>query len=410
MDFQFADDDSRTSRGRDLRSPLELSQACGTRTQSLLDDLVARGAVGLDDVAVRRTASRGLGVFAGTSGIAPGGLIARIPRSSTLSIARSRASTVGLACAALAHQRDPSPRERKRCRVDGGGAAANSGTAKAPRGEFVMWLDMAVARRDVKRSSHPYLASLPAAMPDCGSWPAALTMRLLAGTNLGAAAVAARARLTADVQLWLPKLRDAAPHLFARCTEEDVRWARSMYFSRRFPVALLGAAYGREDDGEEGGGIMLPFFDLLNHDECAVIAWVAATDSPADAGAATVDEAGQKHAAGLLRVANVQRRLDEHTLQHGSSERDHHAGFATAAALAIPATAAATSATGTATSVGGAYPEGAGVGAEEESAGICFRAGPDGVAAVRIIIVSPLIHTMMTRFLTYFSAMIIMFF
>jgi hypothetical protein len=36
----------------------------------------------------------------------------------------------------------------------------------------------------------------------------------------------------------------------------------------------------------------------------------------------------------LLRVVNAQRRLDEHTLQHGSSERDHHAGFATAAALA----------------------------------------------------------------------------
>ena len=83
-----------------------------------------------------------------------------------------------------------------------------------------------------------YLSSLPDELPDLPSWPPAERAEL-AGTNLGAAADAAAASLASEHAQWWPRLRAARPRLFARCDLEQLRWARSMYFSRRFPARLV---------------------------------------------------------------------------------------------------------------------------------------------------------------------------
>ena len=125
-----------------------------------------------------------------------------------MSIGRSGASAVGVACAELATP--PSP-------------------------EYVLWLDMALGRRDASHESHPYLAALPRDAPDVASWTAS-ELASLAGTDVGAAAMASNEALAAEHER-IQALQGPAYEV----PLAEMRWARGCYLSRRFPPRLLDA-------------------------------------------------------------------------------------------------------------------------------------------------------------------------
>ena len=119
----------------------------------------------------------------------------------------------------------------------------------------------------------PYAEVLPAAAPDVGSWPEELTM-LLDGTDLGAALVEAEKDLVA-----LHARVGAAGVLAADAmlALDDLRWARGMLLSRRFPDLQ-----GRGDAVESGKwgdvGSMVPLLDYLNHDHATTVTTVGFED------------------------------------------------------------------------------------------------------------------------------------
>ena len=200
----------------------------------MLDWLIAAGATGLDAIKVHATPDGGVGVASGEAGIAPGETIASIPATCVMSVGRSAASAVGVACNAL--ETPPSP-------------------------EYVLWLDMALGRRDESHESHPYLAALPKDAPDVASWTSKM-LASLAGTDVGAAAIAAKDALAAEHERVQALLDYKVPLA-------EMRWARGCYLSRRFPPRLLDA-----DAPSVGApGILLPFFDLLNHGKGTEIEW-----------------------------------------------------------------------------------------------------------------------------------------
>ena len=200
----------------------------------MLDWLIAAGATGLDAIKVQATPDGGVGVASGDAGIAPGETIASIPATCVMSVGRSAASAVGRACNALSSP--PSP-------------------------EYVLWLDMALGRRDESHESHPYLAALPKDAPDVASWTSKM-LASLAGTDVGAAAMAAKDALAAEHERIQALLDYKVPLA-------EIRWARGCYLSRRFPPRLLDA-----DAPSVGApGILLPFFDLLNHGKGTEIEW-----------------------------------------------------------------------------------------------------------------------------------------
>ena len=200
----------------------------------MLDWLIAAGATGLDAIKVQATPDGGVGVASGDAGIAPGETIASIPATCVMSVGRSAASAVGRACNALSSP--PSP-------------------------EYVLWLDMALGRRDESHASHPYLAALPKDAPDVASWTAKM-LASLAGTDVGAAAVASNEALAAEHD----RIQALLTH---RVPLAEIRWARGCYLSRRFPPRLLDAAAPTTG----APGILLPFFDLLNHGKGTEIEW-----------------------------------------------------------------------------------------------------------------------------------------
>jgi hypothetical protein len=205
----------------------------------MLDWLIAAGATGLDTINVHATPDGDVGVASGDAGIAPGETIALIPAACVMSVGRSAASAVGRACNALSSP--PSP-------------------------EYVLWLDMALGRRDESHESHPYLAALPNIRdaPDVASWTAE-ELASLAGTEVGVAAMASNEALAAEherVQAALPDVRHKIPLAV-------IRWARGCYLSRRFPPRLLDA----KAPSAGAPGVLLPFFDLLNHGEGTEIEW-----------------------------------------------------------------------------------------------------------------------------------------
>ena len=200
----------------------------------MLDWLIASGATGLDTINVHATPDGGVGVASGEAGIAPGETIASIPATCVMSVGRSGASAVGVACNAL-----PTP----------------------PSPEYVLWLDMALGRRDESHASHPYLAALPKDAPDVASWTAKM-LASLAGTDVGAAAVASNEALAAEHD----RIQALLTH---RVPLAEIRWARGCYLSRRFPPRLLDAAAPTMG----APGILLPFFDLLNHGTGVEIEW-----------------------------------------------------------------------------------------------------------------------------------------
>ena len=200
----------------------------------MLDWLIAAGATGLDAIKVHATPDGDVGVVSGDAGIAPGATIASIPATCVMSVGRSAASAVGVACNAL--ETPPSP-------------------------EYVLWLDMALGRRDESHEFYTYLAALPRDAPDVASWTAS-ELASLAGTDVGAAAMASNEVLAAEHERIQALLDYKVPLA-------EIRWARGCYLSRRFPPRLLDA-----DAPSVGApGILLPFFDLLNHGKGTEIEW-----------------------------------------------------------------------------------------------------------------------------------------
>ena len=174
----------------------------------MLEWLIAAGATGLDTIDVHATPDGDVGVASGEAGIAPGETIASIPATCVMSIGRSGVSAVGVACAELAMP--PSP-------------------------EYVLWLDMALGRRDESHESHPYLAALPKDAPDVASWTSKM-LASLAGTDVGAAAADANEVLAVEHARVQALLGPAYEVSLA-----EMRWARGCYLSRRFPPRLLDA-------------------------------------------------------------------------------------------------------------------------------------------------------------------------
>ena len=206
---------------------------------AMLKWLTAAGATGLDTIKVHATPDGGVGVASGDAGVAPGEEIASIPATCVMSVGRSAASAVGVACNALPHD------------------------TLLPVPEYVLWLDMALGRRDESHESHPYLAALPKDAPDVASWTSKM-LASLAGTDVGAAAMAAKDALVTEHERVQALLGPAYEVPLA-----EMRWARGCYLSRRFPPRLLDA-----DAPSVGApGILLPFFDLLNHGKGTEIEW-----------------------------------------------------------------------------------------------------------------------------------------
>ncbi|CAK0805499.1 unnamed protein product, partial [Prorocentrum cordatum] len=104
----------------------------------------------------------------------------------------------------------------------------------------------------------PYVSTLPQAAPDAASWPA-IARRMLVGTDLGAALVVAERDLV-ELVTRLHTVSSAA-HL----NLEDLRWARGIMLSRRFPeLNNDGSCIGAS--GMWGTlGLLVPIFDLFNH-------------------------------------------------------------------------------------------------------------------------------------------------
>ena len=249
----------------------------------MLDWLIAAGATGLDAIKVQATPDGGVGVASGEARIAPGEKIASIPATCVMSVGRSAASAVGRACNALSSP--PSP-------------------------EYVLWLDMALGRRDESHASHPYLAALPKDAPDVASWTAE-ELASLAGTDVGAAAADANEVLAAEHERIHALLGPAY-----EVPLEEMRWARGCYLSRRFPPRLLDA----EAPSAGAPGVLLPFFDLLNHGKGTEIEWRGDGQSVAFAAGADGIEAQAEIFNNYGSKAN-----DELLLAHGFAlENNEH--------------------------------------------------------------------------------------
>ena len=129
---------------------------------------------------------------------------------------------------------------------------------------------LASARHGGSGPYSTWAATLPASAPDAASWPAS-AKSLLAGTDLGAALALAEEELQ-ELQSRLAVFASAASGgsssaLCGRLGTEELRWARGMCLSRRFPAfpgesrAAEAAAVGRW--GMVGS--LIPLMDLLNH-------------------------------------------------------------------------------------------------------------------------------------------------
>ena len=240
------------------------------RIQQMLEWLEKLGA-DFSSVEIAPSSHGGFGAFSRIE-IPSNGTIAKIPNQAVMSIGRSKRSIVGQCCHNVFML-----------------------APKKPDDEFILWLDMIHGRRDPNHFHHPYLAALPCEAPDVPSWSPSRRTRLQ-GTNLGVAAEQAFKELEQQFHYWMPQLSEIHPELFGSTTLSDLMWARGMYFSRRFPTVLL---YGDDNTGDGGrrdgtstsgpipagpssetnktvpssAGIMLPFFDLLNHSPHQPITW-----------------------------------------------------------------------------------------------------------------------------------------
>jgi len=247
--------------------------------QKLLSWLRECGAEGLDDLDIRADGLGGLCVFARRL-FAAGDRIASLPQRCVLSARAAEESELGKAV-------------RK-------AAAAMGPTCEALlTEEALLWIFLSVGRIDAAHPWHAYLSSLPATSPEPTCWPAELRNEL-ASTPVGASVSAALDAVQAVVDGLGGRLARRLPTLLpeAALTLESLLWARGMCRSRAFPTRLLSQTSGplkapdaaAEAEAAEaeadtvGGtaetwgqapGVLLPLFDLLNHNPATRIAWLA---------------------------------------------------------------------------------------------------------------------------------------
>ena len=257
-----------------MRHSLVKSTEGGAELQGLLQWLRAKGAEGVDDLEYRASSETGggLGVFTKKT-ISPGGSVAKIPQSCVLTAEKALSSALGRACVAVnPHCTD----------------------------EFIFTLWVAAGRLDTTHPFHAYLSSLPRDCTSPLSWPEALvdSTAHLGGTNLGGAVVSHNAMVRGEYAGLLERIERKKPGLLPHgCDIDLVAWAHDMYVSRRFPLKLAVAATAtasasatvdaaaaavvvapREFRGTcskltESLGVMLPLFDLLNHQPGTDIDW-----------------------------------------------------------------------------------------------------------------------------------------
>ena len=248
------------------------------RTQAMLTWLRAAGAQGLDNVAVKRTAYGGLGIF----------LAAPVE---TTSIARIPVECCVTAAAALTRPVGRAAREILPDCAD----------------EFVLVLDAATGRRDQSHPQHAYLASLPAGAQHVATFPKD-ARRLLKGTALGDRVERERREVRTAIGNLLPRLRAARPDLFGELSAADVRWAREMVVTRAFRAEIL--------NGEGGAcGVLCPLLDLRNHADGAAEATPRASDGYVRLCAPEID-VGAEIVTNYGEVSNA-----DHLMSHGFALR-----------------------------------------------------------------------------------------
>ena len=143
---------------------------------------------------------------------------------------------------------------------------------------------MCIGRATADHPWHAYLAALPTSSPEPTSWPSRLREELRA-TPVGASLAAARdvvqrvydgfiARLARERRDLIPAGIDSVDALL---------WARGMCRSRSFPISLEAIGPAKEAEPvpalegmeETSSGVLLPFFDLLNHRYGQPIEWTS---------------------------------------------------------------------------------------------------------------------------------------
>ena len=265
-----------------------------------------------DGISFKTSTLGGLGAFAARP-FPSGEMIASIPKDCVLSSRLARSSALGRACKAAAVE----------WHIDGPDDDGESVCTDAT----LLWIYMAVGRKDKRHPFFPYLSSLPSESPDPTSWSTSLRNEL-AATPVGPALDAARSyvdRVFHRFASKLPeKLGEALVPPGCLASSEELLWARGMCLSRAFPEMLVdgleGTAHivplppsdggrtsapaaaarggageravvlrqssdGTESNVESAGtddigsanapGCLLPLFDLLNHCHDQPISWVA---------------------------------------------------------------------------------------------------------------------------------------
>lgn len=237
--------------------------------EALLKWLADEGAR-VDGVQIRKSGVGGLGAF-GTRKTKRGTPLFRIPHSCVLTVKVAGASALGRAAhAATAH--------------------LNEDILTDPRwldGRVVLWLFVAVGRKDPANPFHVYLRSLPTNSPEPCCWSAPLRSEL-SNTSAGAAIGEARGFVDLIFRQLVPHLADVLPP-GCLASVDELLWARGMCVSRAFPGILGEGAHGdaSADDTDAHGhvtlsqtpnglestqrgdadlpGCLLPLFDTLNH-------------------------------------------------------------------------------------------------------------------------------------------------
>eukprot|EP00953_Heterococcus_sp_UTEX-ZZ885_P003250 2272-Heterococcus_DN1.PRE.2 len=224
--------------------------------------LLEKGASGLDKLDVRVDGEGELSVHA-PEGFVAGDAIAGLPAACVLTANKAKLSPLGQALVA---------------------ACAES---HWPLSDVqVLWTYMLAGRWDKDSEFHPYLAALPQHAPDPCSWSAELQAELT-GTGVGEAVQQCLKELADFVEQALAPFAVAHSDLLPAAAYPDgllqaVLWARGAYVSRRFPTCLnceaAGAAAvsdGAATDSAYELGVMLPLFDMLQHEAGTPISWLA---------------------------------------------------------------------------------------------------------------------------------------
>jgi hypothetical protein len=114
-----------------------------------------------------------------------------------------------------------------------------------------LFVYMALGRTDASHPLNLYLRSLPTEPQGLPSWPASYHS-LVAGTSLAQSLSSASTEVSSFAKL--------AASYGLDVSEEDILWAYDMYYSRRYPMALVPHLPQTKD-----AGVLVPFLDRLNH-------------------------------------------------------------------------------------------------------------------------------------------------